>query len=159
MRWEHWWNDTDKGKQMYSAENLFHCHSVWHKNWPALRLKIRFVPRSKHTPSLIQKTASQCSVAKWQLYVPRAIQITDMQPAGSKQKFFFNVRPGGTYIKQPHGIKGLRKQSLFVRGKYSKPLKAEFRSVACENTWRCSNRCTLYVNECHGTSGKSLAVE
>ena len=31
---------------------------------PALYLKIRFVPRSKYTPSLIQKTVSHCSVAQ-----------------------------------------------------------------------------------------------
>jgi len=32
LRNEHWWNDTDRGKQKYSEKkNLFHCHPVHHK--------------------------------------------------------------------------------------------------------------------------------
>jgi hypothetical protein len=29
---KHWWNDSDKGKQQFSEENLSYCHFVHHKS-------------------------------------------------------------------------------------------------------------------------------
>jgi hypothetical protein len=29
---EHWWNETDRGKQKYSGKNLSQCHFVPHKS-------------------------------------------------------------------------------------------------------------------------------
>jgi hypothetical protein len=32
MSMEHWWTDTDRGKQKQSKENLSQCHFVHHKS-------------------------------------------------------------------------------------------------------------------------------
>jgi hypothetical protein len=32
MTVEHWWNDTDRGKQKYWERNLSQCHFVHHKS-------------------------------------------------------------------------------------------------------------------------------
>jgi len=32
MRVEHWWDDRDRGKPMYSERNPSHCHIVHHKS-------------------------------------------------------------------------------------------------------------------------------
>jgi len=67
---EHWWNDTDRAKLLYSDKNLFHCYFVHrraHVEWPRIEpesfhcfedkklnritFKDLFVPCSEHTPS------------------------------------------------------------------------------------------------------------
>jgi hypothetical protein len=43
MKYDHWWNDTDRGKPKYSEKHLLQYHSVHHKShmgWP------EFEPRS-----------------------------------------------------------------------------------------------------------------
>ena len=37
MKYDHWWNDTDRGKPKYSEKHLLQYHSVHHKShmgWP-----------------------------------------------------------------------------------------------------------------------------